>query len=129
MTETRKVFLPAQYSVDGKVLSDPVRQLRRAEIACECEVRKYSGGQDRWLITQEDGTKTLVVPRRLAVPADVDEVLLIRGGEVPVDGAVLRELDGKARWLEPASSSIEDPSEARDGRCSGARSSWRIEFR
>jgi hypothetical protein len=129
LTETREVFLPAQYSVDGKVLGNPVRQLRRPEIPCQCEVRKYPRGQDRWLVTREDGTKILVVPRRLVLPADVDEALLIPGGELPVDEAALRELDGETRWLEPACSPIEGSPEVRDGRCSEARSSWRNEFR
>lgn len=97
MTEPREVFLPAQYSVDGKVLGNPVRQLRRPEIACECEVSKYPRGQDRWLVTREDGNKILVVPRRLVLPADVDEVLLIPDGKVPTERSALRELDGKAR--------------------------------
>lgn len=127
--KAREVFLPAQYSMDGKVLGNPVRQLRRPEAACRCEVRRYPRGQNRWLVTREDGNKILVVPRMLTLPADVDEVLLIPGGVLPVDREALRKLDGKTRWLKPACFPIEGSPEVRDGRCSEARSSWRDEFR
>lgn len=59
MTEKREVYLPAQIALEGKVLSNPVRQLRRPEVLCRAEVRAYPRGRDRWLVVQEDGRPKL----------------------------------------------------------------------
>ena len=127
--ETRSVYLPAQFSVYSKILGNPVRQILRPEIACRGEVCRYGRGNNRWLVNWEDGTRTLIVPRRVAPLPDVDEVLLVPSGEVPADGASLRSIDGKVRWLKPSPTSIVDSDEARDMRCSEARYSWLGKFR
>jgi hypothetical protein len=73
--EERDVRLPAQLALDGKVLGNAVRQLSRAETPCKATLRADYGGRGRWLLTQENGRKTLIVPRRVPPPGDVDEVL------------------------------------------------------
>ncbi len=129
MTEGRDVCLPAQLALDGKVLGNPVRQLRRPEIRCRAEVQRYPKGRDRWLVIRDDGTRTLVVPRRITPTTDVDEVLLIPDGYVPVDEATLRNFGGRARWLKPTPFAVEEMApEERDGRCSLVLASWRDQF-
>lgn len=129
MTERREVYLPAQLALEGRVLGSPVRQLRRPEVVCRAEIHSYPRGRDRRLVVQEDGTRTLVVPRKLKLPADVDEVLMVPEGDTPLNGVSLRELERKVRWLQPTPSGVEGvtPTEWED-LCSRTRASWRNRF-
>ncbi len=130
VTEKRDVYLPAQLALDGKMLGSPVRQLRRPEMLCRAEVQAYPRGRDRWLLIQEDGTTTLVVPRRLTLPTDVDEVLLVPHGNIPSDKAALQELGRKARWLRPIPSGLQSVTPAgHEDLCLRTRASWRNRFR
>ena len=127
--DRREVRLPAQFALAGRVTGNPVRQLFRPETPCEVTVSGDHAGRDRWLLTSENGRRTLVVPRRVSLPDDVDQALMVREVDIPVQLPMLHALGNKVRWLRPetqAAGSAARPE--RLDRCSKARSSWKGRF-
>ncbi|MDP9353269.1 MAG: hypothetical protein M3P51_17245, partial [Chloroflexota bacterium] len=126
----RRVYLPALYSLDGKVLGNPIRQVQRAETCIEAEVEPYPDAPKRGLLlTWGDGTTTLAVARSVVVPPEVDEALMVPGAGNPPAPDALGERRPSAHWLAPQPLDAGDVELAElETRCEEVRASWHGRF-
>lgn len=129
MVQNSSIYLPAQFAISGKVLNNIIRQLRRPEVSENAEVGPYSGKISGQLAIRHDGTRILVVSRKVTPPTDVDEVLRISGGIVPTGVVDLRGGRGGVQWLKPNYIVIshDNALELRH-HCEQVRTSWRGQF-
>lgn len=87
--------------------------------------RKVSGT----LAVSPDGSSTLIVSKKVTRPSDVEQLILIPGGVVPVTEEAYSRLSGQPRWLDPAPVDVSTLTEdERHARCSQVRASWVGEF-
>lgn len=126
MSSTVRCKLPAQFAVDGKVLDNPVRQLRRPAQDEVVEVSARGRKADGHALTRADGTACLIVQRRSPIP---DEGLeLLHSSDFPGStGGSLGELKGT--WLRPTA---QDPATldlaAAQAACREVVHTWRGQF-
>lgn len=129
MGAQRSIFLPAQFTLSGKILNNPIKQLYRPEISDEAEVHEFKSRMPAQLITRRDGTKTLIVTRNLIPPSGVDEVLLILDGDGLIEATEFRNQQTKLRWLKPKPISfVSNSLTERESYCEGIRNSWQEQF-
>ena len=124
------IYLPAQFSLESKVLGSPVQQLLRPEICEEVEVSPYAKrGTPAWLLRRQDGDSIFVARRSVTPPEDAKEVLLISSNALPANVEELRNHSGRARWLKPQPLRVVG-NDVDDYECfaKAARASWREQF-
>ncbi|PQM26730.1 helicase [Sphingopyxis lindanitolerans] len=97
--DKRLVHFPARYSIDGKLLKNPIRQLARE--ASHEEVASESvmvGRRAMQALVRADGSGVLLTDRRIKAPAEWGEVLLCHNLEAFLDGGT-DTLTGE--WISP----------------------------
>lgn len=101
MTESeRQIAVPAQYAIDGQVLENPVRQLRRpVRLERVTLATRRVRRTDAHALERADGTAVLLIDRRVAAPDDVPELLYSKNPGPFVRGETS---DLEADWLAPA---------------------------
>lgn len=131
MTESeRQIAVPAQYAIDGQVLKNPVRQLRRpVRLERVTLATRRVRRTDAHALERADGTAVLLIDRRVAPSDDVPELLYSKNPGPFVRGETS---DLEADWLAPAAlpphrQTAEAAAVARDG----VLASWsgRFQFR
>jgi hypothetical protein len=78
------------------------------------------------LVMRQNGTRIVVVSRRVTPPSDIDGVLHVPGGEMPNSPAPFGDRGRRARWLTPKGVGMSsDHAAALQRHCEQVRTSWR----
>lgn len=130
MPDRTTVTLPAQFAVLKTVHQNPVSQLRRSESRIEGTVDTWSRrGVNGRVLEGGDGTRVLMVSRKITPPAEFANVLMVPGAVLTALETGGAELDARSgRWLAPRADPIADAAEAWIARRDAARASWKGQF-
>jgi hypothetical protein len=130
VASNRRIYLPAQWALSGKVLNNLVQQLHQPDMYEDAEVEPYSRQRVAGsLVMQRNGTRILVVSRRVTPPSDIDGVLHVPGGEMPSSPTPFGDRGRRARWLKPQCAGISsDHAATLQRHCEQVRTSWQGQF-
>ncbi len=134
MATNRRLLIPEQTEIATSLFQNPIRQLASGDTWVDgTTVRWERRGTVGELFTALDGSRNLVVPRRVSRPADVDRVLIASGDSlVALAQGTETVIDGRdGRWSSP-SANLAEPTDDEGWlkRRQLARESWtnRFEF-
>lgn len=124
--ERRRVYLPAQWMMGGKVHGNSIRQLLRPEIDEEVDVQVEEGNPPVGPFTiSHSGGRTKVVNRSGGHHLDADEILYDRDGAIFHDPKSFQSGGPFAHWVRPRSENLKTKSAAESqAHCETTRSTW-----
>ena len=108
--QTRNITLPPQFARVGSILDNPIRQLHRPVEDAQLMESFAIWGVTRHVAARSDTSRVLVVPKRIKVPDDGTEVLIVP------DLDAFRASGSMARWLTPISSTIANACDSEPSR-------------
>ncbi len=124
--ERRRVYLPAQWAMGGKINGNSIRQMLRPEVDEEVDVQVEDGSSPVGPFTISHAVgRTIVVNRPGGRSRDVDEILYDRDGSI-FQGPEAFQLAGSfVHWVRPKSEKLKAKSVAEwQAHCEAVRSSW-----
>jgi superfamily II DNA or RNA helicase len=125
-----RLQIPAQDAIRTSVLQNSIWQLRRAEGEIEGTVEAWARrGIEGRVVHSGDGNRILLVPREIAPPIGMSEVLVVPEAvlsAVDVDGAVVDARAG--RWLVPRREHLGDELGVWSAHRDAVRATWSGQF-
>lgn len=124
------VYLPPQYSVNGQIHGNAIRQLLRPGGECKVVVGSYQSDQTKGvLLSSGDGRTTLVIARDHSPRHPIDSILVLPQPRRILDANARDAIARQARWIRPAQTLVGGiTNKSLESACIAAHQSWSSAF-